>query len=160
MNNLALFRYAEHHTRKTMLQHSNAPHDGRHNFFVRFQRVLIAGIVGDPLFAFLRAELDLKENPVLAIHPGDTGAEAFREVSLYNDAWVEDKIKRYAAVMNGTRVLHQMANVSQCGKCEFVSACYGVRDDDDGDDGRVEPLLCDDGFSDSAPGWSVGRIGF
>lgn len=89
----------------------------------------------------------------------DTGAEAFREVSLYNDAWVEDKIKLYAAVMNGTRVLHQMANVSQCGKCEFVSACYGVRDDDDGDDGRVEPLLCDDGFSDSAPGWSVGRIG-
>ena len=89
----------------------------------------------------------------------DTGAEAFREVSLYNDAWVEDKIKLYAAVMNGTRVLHQMANVSQCGKCEFVSACYGVRDEDDGDDGRFEPLLCDDGFSDSAPGWSVGRIG-
>ncbi|MDD2744685.1 MAG: hypothetical protein PHV02_20690, partial [Rhodocyclaceae bacterium] len=85
--------------------------------------------------------------------------EGFKEVALYNDAWVEDKIKQYAAVMNGTRVLHQMANVSQCGKCEFVSACYSVSVDDD-EDWDTEPLVCNTFQSDRSPGWSVGRIGF
>lgn len=87
----------------------------------------------------------------------DTGRECFQEVALLGDAWAAGLIKRYAEVAQGQRPVQKMADVNRCGKCEFVSACYNVKDDDD--DGDVEPLLCDDGFSDSAPGWSVGRLG-
>ncbi len=89
----------------------------------------------------------------------DTGAESFKEVSLHGDAWCIALIRRYAEVALGNRPATQKANVASCGKCEFVSACYRLKDDSDEDEDDDDPLLCHDGYTNSAPGWSIGGLG-
>ena len=87
--------------------------------------------------------------------------DKYEVVELYDNAWVERVIRSYSDVAHNRRPCTMQANINTCrvGQCDYVSACYNIpnRRNNRGDDGN-EALVCNDGYSTSAPGWSIGGL--